>query len=516
MLGRLNWEDQSRRALDYFRACRQFADEGFPDSLGLAASSLGWEARIRLRQGDHLPAIHLYLDQFAAGVDTAESSLRYAVVDSFKAGSSTLRTLAGDDRARRVITAYLLSGNAGALIDVDAKGKHVVMNLLNRSAYLRPRMMNWHRMASMCLLWLEALEKENIQDLAPAEELALAAYQVGQWDIAQRWIDRSPQSPVSQWLQAKLALREGDFEKAATTLAGIVAHFPVQPAFQSRQTSLGPRTFVERDYAGANFLIGEYGVIQLARRQFVEALDALLRGGFWTDAAYVAERVLTLEELKEFVDQHYPAVASDETATTQQHPTALRYLLGRRLAREGRYEEAYFPAQQRTVLAELSHELALGTNEGRPHLERATNLFNAATLLRTNGLELIGTELAPDWFIHAGEFDYGGATVETRSSLATTELTRPSVEEVRRAEQHHPSINERFHYRYVAADLAWQAAALSPDNDERTALMLWTGGTWLKNRDPEGADRFYKALVRRCRRTPLGEAADRLRWFPGP
>ena len=27
-------------------------------------------------------------------------------------------------------------------------------------------------------------------------------------------------------------------------------------------------------------------------------------------------------------------------------------------------------------------------------------------------------------------------------------------------------------------------------------------------------DRFYKALVRRCGRTPLGALADRLRWFP--
>ena len=44
--------------------------------------------------------------------------------------------------------------------------------------------------------------------------------------------------------------------------------------------------------------------------------------------------------------------------------------------------------------------------------------------------------------------------------------------------------------------------------------MLWTAGRWLKVRDPEFADLFYKALVHRCRKTELGDAADRQRWFP--
>ena len=37
---------------------------------------------------------------------------------------------------------------------------------------------------------------------------------------------------------------------------------------------------------------------------------------------------------------------------------------------------------------------------------------------------------------------------------------------------------------------------------------------WLQHRDPAAADRFYKALVRRCGRTALGRQADELRWFP--
>ena len=44
--------------------------------------------------------------------------------------------------------------------------------------------------------------------------------------------------------------------------------------------------------------------------------------------------------------------------------------------------------------------------------------------------------------------------------------------------------------------------------------MLCIAGTWLKNIDTTDADRFYKSLVRRCRKTAIGELADKMRWFP--
>ncbi|MHC4569368.1 MAG: hypothetical protein ACYTE3_26885, partial [Planctomycetota bacterium] len=49
---------------------------------------------------------------------------------------------------------------------------------------------------------------------------------------------------------------------------------------------------------------------------------------------------------------------------------------------------------------------------------------------------------------------------------------------------------------------------------DQTARVLCIAGSWLKDRDPQAADRFYKTLVRRCGKTQLGREADRLRWFP--
>ncbi len=53
-----------------------------------------------------------------------------------------------------------------------------------------------------------------------------------------------------------------------------------------------------------------------------------------------------------------------------------------------------------------------------------------------------------------------------------------------------------------------------PDNSDETARVLCIAGSWLKIRDPQAADQFYKTLVRRCGKTKLGREADKLRWFP--
>ncbi len=90
----------------------------------------------------------------------------------------------------------------------------------------------------------------------------------------------------------------------------------------------------------------------------------------------------------------------------------------------------------------------------------------------------------------------------------------PSPEERERVARSAPAPDARFHYRFVAAQHLWEAAALMPDGDDATAEVLVTAGHWIKNLDARAADRFYKALVRRCGRTALGREADRLRWFP--
>jgi len=94
------------------------------------------------------------------------------------------------------------------------------------------------------------------------------------------------------------------------------------------------------------------------------------------------------------------------------------------------------------------------------------------------------------------------------------QIRPPTRDEARRVQQHVAVPQIAYHYRYTAIQYAWRAAELMPDNSEETARVLCIAGSWMKGRDPNEADRFYKELVIRCAKTKLGQEADKLRWFP--
>lgn len=54
--------------------------------------------------------------------------------------------------------------------------------------------------------------------------------------------------------------------------------------------------------------------------------------------------------------------------------------------------------------------------------------------------------------------------------------------------------------------------ALLP-NHPSLALLYNTAGQWISADSPKAADRFYQAMVRRCGKTPEGQAADAKHWF---
>jgi hypothetical protein len=157
--------------------------------------------------------------------------------------------------------------------------------------------------------------------------------------------------------------------------------------------------------------------------------------------------------------------------------------------------------------------LMIEGNGGSSPDQGSIALFEAAKLVRQHGMELIGAEVEPDWHIHDGQFEEG-VTIASRGTNDSTTVLFATDEELERAHQHRVVPDERFHYRYQAAALAWEAAALMPNNAADTARILCTAGSWLKNIDAQSADVFYKSLVRRCRKTDIGELADRMRWFP--
>ena len=154
-------------------------------------------------------------------------------------------------------------------------------------------------------------------------------------------------------------MQKGDVDEAAKYYAAASKAFP-----SSGDTNAS-------DAAAKTLLVGENGVLTLSRGEYVDALEQLYpySATYWGDVAYIAERVLTVDELKTFVDTHKdtqfnPAVSDDSQSTPSTNPDEetspessdsengpgpadrLRDLLARRLVRVGRYQEAlnYAPA----------------------------------------------------------------------------------------------------------------------------------------------------------------------------
>ena len=186
MLGKCRQGVDEEEAIHYFQKVRALAGAGFADRLGLAAASLGWEAHEELHLGHFDRAIQLYLQQLASGDDSAAGSLRIAAGQALGKGGDQLSSLAANVESRRLITAYLYITAHERLFDDFHEDDAGVSR-------------------SLVVQWLDAVEAADVNDMESAEQLALAAYQSGRWNLAQRWIQRAKTTPVTEWLQAEAA-----------------------------------------------------------------------------------------------------------------------------------------------------------------------------------------------------------------------------------------------------------------------------------------------------------------------
>jgi LysM domain len=432
---------------------------------------------------------------------------------SFRGGTEQFTALAENPRTRRVVTAYIISTKALQISYANSGN---------------PEDGSSNRLVQFVSEWVAANEAAKVTDPEMAEELALAAYQNGQWETAAKWIARSGASPVGQWLQAKLLFRAHKLAQAGSLLERVAGLFPMssQNAADEVPRDLKENLTVSMCYNWAEWdaprrIRGELGVFHLSRGQYAQALDDFLRADFWEDAAYVAERILSVDELKWYVDQYWPFspdnVGHEEQANVSGDEVRekIRYLLARRLTRTLRGDEAreYYPAQWQPDFDELATALRMAWDESLPSEQRVSAFVDAAMKTRSEGMDLLGTEVGPDWHRFDGRSE-GDLTAQFRTTNENFTLMPASADELARYAQNHADPEIRFHYRYQAAFLGWEASKMLPDDSEETARILCLAGSWLKVRDPETADLFYKALARRCPNTEIGAEANRIHWFP--
>jgi hypothetical protein len=541
MLGKVALKTGSAEAVQWFQRTRDLAREGFADSLGMAADSYGWEGRSEWKQNHPGKAAKLFLIQLALGDESAivslkalipdrepiEGMLNYGPESEERQGWSAeqkkadeqktlfdLKTAAKDPLLRRLVTAHILATESSAALSEEESWAET------------PRV-------SRCSRWLSVIKEAHLDQVEDAEYLGWVAYTDGKYQDAAHWLDLAKSdTPAACWLRAKLQRRAGKLEDAAHSMAKAWQSMqPIETYTGWAGVSGQGEDEVHREGGSWSFVesaSGDLGALDLERATFTPAMDVLRKGGLWDDMAFVAERVLTADELKAYVDQ-LPVQSGTPDSTDKDSAGKLRYLLGRRLVREDRYAEAahYLAAPYDRVLDEYVKALKGGADEKRPRLERARAWFTAAWVARYDGMEIMGTEGFPDGFSFGGDFELPDLAKQRQSGVyqmtqyndgkekTTTApiVVKTTKQELQRLTKNKISPEVRFHYRVIASALAMRAASFLEDNSEELADVVNTAGLWVKDRDEKIADRYYQVLEKRCPQTEIGRAAIAKHWF---
>lgn len=523
-LGRAHVEQcHTAEALRYFQTTRQLIRDGADDPLYLGVASLGEEARVQWAAQQVGPAVALYAEQAGRGSRSGVNSLR-RVAEQLLTHPDQLQPWLSDPLVQRVVVRYALSQADLASFEAREQRKPAPPSADKKKDKATPAAPLPTGAAVLHLL--DALTTQPSAQpgtqasikVSEPDALAAVAYAVGRDDQALKLASVAT-TPLSEWVLAKLALRSGSNKAAADHYAAAVkllqkadgAGSTALPAGSSFVTEGGPEGSLDQ------VLRSEQGFMSLSRGDFVQALAQLYSVGnvYWLDLAYVAERVVTTNELKAFVDANVPqpplpklrhvgdedyADADPGAAWPATNAAAqLRALLARRLMRDGRIDEAYdyFPAAGDKRFGDPdarqhAREFVAATKSARKawtSLGKAQELFAAATLMREHGMDIVGYELGPDSTAVNGWTEVGTPepAPDRYATLAERERFKASAAK--------PDL--RYHYRVQAAELAAQAAQSLPPQSEAYAASLCHATGWLMSvNDRAGARALYQQYVK--------------------
>ncbi|MBB3241043.1 tetratricopeptide (TPR) repeat protein [Pseudomonas sp. Tn43] len=451
---------QSRKA---FERTRQLSIDGFSDPLELGVASLGEEARVARTAGDWDSAIELYATQNLHGSAVGYSSLKWLMADLMAMPDDRLTVLLKGKAVQQLVTASLISRLGWSFGDQPPNEQKLI----------------------------KLLQNSTRGSLDNADRLAAMSYQQGDYASAKAFLEQAGDGGLAWWLRAKLALRDGDKGAAAAAYAKAAQAFPQNESWGERRTpdwdyeTVQPKCRVE----------GESAILALQRGDYLQAFDQLYRSQriYWYDAATVAERVLTLDELKHYVDTQVPApppLSQQDRDNYVPLPVAasLRNLLGRRLLREGRYDEApgYFDHAVLQAKAKWYGELRNDAESKWWPTKRAFAYYYAATLARYDGMELLGYEMSPDYATFGGNYRLESSELKVGPLMAE--------EEVQRQQSSAAKPDQRYHYRYVATALASRAADNLPHTSQAFAAVLCEAAGW--NTSREEARAFYQRYIK--------------------
>ena len=472
---------QLEQALAAFQQVIDQVKSGTADPDQLALSSLGQQARIHLWLGEIAPAAQLYAQQAAQGDPDGGLSLQY--ISSYLINPQhveALKQAIHDPLVQQLVTIELFARSSNLEMSGIINGETGAKQLVDQT--------------------LTLLNDSVKSGFTGSDRLAALAYRSGQYAMAANLLKNAGDGGLAWWLRAKMALRDGDVKAATAAYAKAAAAFPTDESWGEQRNEDFAAEMIVPDCRVA----GEQAILALNRGDYLQAMDLMYRGkeNYWADVADIAERVLTVDELKGFVDKHAPApttpVKPDEyngERITQE--VQLRELLARRMMRAGRYEEAvnYFAIPNyRQAAQDFANLMKAAKDKSADKNARAKSYYQAAALLRSQGLDFTGYEMTPDYNIYGAGYSYLGDAFNTKDIKDKSWI---SAAEAARAKKSLPDADNRFlHYRWQAVDLAQKAADLLPPKSQAYAAVLCNAAGWVIARDAKTGRALYQRYIK--------------------
>ncbi len=504
MLGRTQVQlQEGDKARGSFQSVREAVKAGAPDPFGLAVASYGEEARIALDEAGGVlgesgfdperpgrlqkfhDAIKLYAMQAATGSRSGFDSL-HIMAKNIKNVPEDFTLLMKDELCRRLFLAYIRGYGM-----INYRAPHGAWYYYR---YMHEYMGGIEKRAEFIARLLPLFPAED-KDIA--DQLAAAAYEIGNFDLARRYLSQKD-SAYSGWIEAKLKLQSARAENKRT---GEITY-----DFLKKQEVLGlyniafrqSQTDVSIDLDN-EMLAHESGILELAESNLSEAFERLVPLQV-DDAEYMATRILTVVEFKAYVDEHVPESAAifpkyppgtpqkeiRNKSRTVFRAQALRTLLAERLMRLGRLHEAlpYFAKWQRDI-AEPYVKWIDKADASENSIDKAAALFQAAKLMRASGSHFMGIDLAYLRFADATQsFAFMGRLERQRLQDSRVETLLP------------PS------YRMIATTQAIQAADLLPARSQAFAAVLCHATNWIRPISEDQGQNLYQRYVRQGAMVP--------------
>jgi hypothetical protein len=447
-------EKEYRRTID-------LVAQGAPDPLSLANAALGELGGIALKKGSTHEAVALYARQASGsspGSFEAVVSL-WRILGPVADDENKLTQELRDPLSQKLLITFAMSN----LDNTCGDGNEDQCDL--SFGYHDRQLARAGRVAT-------ALAKLPHNEIQWPDQAAALAYLNDDFTTAAQLLRRSS-SAYAEWLRGKLALHAGDLDGAAKAFALASKAFATSDAgTESMPSDVASRA------------LSENAVWSMSRNDYIEALYQLtMAKSYPADANYIAERVLTLDELKTLVDKESWAAEFGD-------------LLARRLMRAERVDEAvkyYMDTEAKRVAPEYADAWHAAT-AGSDSRIQAKGWYDVARLEIQWGMELSGSDGCPD------DAGFSGChEVPEPAQLGSTD-------EAQRVQSSGILPDSQFHYRTVGVDHLLEGADHLPRKSEVLTAVLCNGAGWLHhhnwNYNKELIQKLYQRYVKDGRLEP--------------